>query len=101
MHLVQVAVDFLEGLRRDFTEFSCLVMKALEPSLRNCRDTGPPPGPKRSKKYILHRTSTTVWSKLVVFRIVDIDLCGLREPLENRPCAVSHDLTRLNVLIER
>ena len=39
--------------------------------------------------------------KIVVFWMVDIDLRGLREPLENRPYAVRRDRRRPNVLFER
>jgi hypothetical protein len=33
--------------------------------------------------------------------MVDVDLCGLRESLENRPCAVRRIRRRADVLVKR
>jgi len=57
--------------------------------------------PERADKHLSHSTSAAVGSKIVVFRMVDIDLCSFREPLEDRPCAVCCDRRRPNILVER
>jgi len=55
---------------------------------------------ERPNENFAHPAPTAVRGKITVFRMVDVDLRGLREPLENRPCAVRRDRRRPNVLIE-
>jgi len=96
-------VYFFKSFSSYITEFTSFNMgsTAREPSLRSCRDTEPQQYTRTRDKYLTHPTATAVRGEIVVFRVVDVDFCSLRESLENRPCAVRCDRRRPNVLIKR
>jgi hypothetical protein len=72
-------VDFFQSFCSDIAQLSGLDMRiplsnhllgVIEISGGNCV-------PERTNENFAHSTATTVRCKIVMFRVVDIDLCGL------------------------
>jgi len=75
----------IESLCCDITEFTGLYVRV--PLSNHLFGIIEIPGShrvaERADKYLAHSTSTTVRSKIIVFRMIDVDLSSLRESLEN------------------
>ena len=77
--------DFVECFCRHVSQFAGLDMRVSLPNhlFRIIEIPSRYRVPERADKHLTHPSATTVRGKIIVFRMSDVDLCGLREPMEN------------------